>query len=323
MRKQSIVAIVVLGSILAGGGWALANNIQCAFEARDITGFQLANGDIMPEGDQMLLAALKTGVTEQQVQIDFTNRLISKILTQDLDICLTSHIGDDSYNDMGTLTSGDLGYPGFFQYGATFPPNNGYWDDRQLYFVGLHGGTVASPGGITQMGMWTLEGSKFQIVPDGILGYTGSYFDVEELNDSISHLGPGTCVIGQATVDGLYPAGPGTQAVFDEEGWGAAPVQATLAYVLPGDANGDGKVDINDLTIVLSHYGQTGMAWTQGEFTGDGTVDINDLTIVLAHYGQSVGAFAAATAPVPEPSCVVLLGIAVAGLLARARRRRS
>ena len=28
--------------------------------------------------------------------------------------------------------------------------------------------------------------------------------------------------------------------------------------VLPGDANGDGKVDINDLTIVLAHYNQTG-----------------------------------------------------------------
>ena len=26
----------------------------------------------------------------------------------------------------------------------------------------------------------------------------------------------------------------------------------------PGDANGDGKVDINDLTIVLAHYNQSG-----------------------------------------------------------------
>ena len=31
------------------------------------------------------------------------------------------------------------------------------------------------------------------------------------------------------------------------------------------------------------------MTWTQGEFTGDGTVDINDLTIVLAHYGADRG----------------------------------
>ena len=58
--------------------------------------------------------------------------------------------------------------------------------------------------------------------------------------------------------------------------------------VLPGDANLDGQVDINDLTIVLAHYDRTGLAWAQGEFTGDGTVDINDLTIVLARYGQTV-----------------------------------
>ena len=59
---------------------------------------------------------------------------------------------------------------------------------------------------------------------------------------------------------------------------------------LLGDANLDGKVDINDLTIVLAHYNQTGMTWTDGEFTGSGTVDINDLTIVLANYGQTLAA---------------------------------
>ena len=63
-----------------------------------------------------------------------------------------------------------------------------------------------------------------------------------------------------------------------------------LAPAIPGDANLDGKVDINDLTVVLANYNQTGMSWSQGEFTGDGTVDINDLTIVLAHYNQSFGA---------------------------------
>ena len=36
----------------------------------------------------------------------------------------------------------------------------------------------------------------------------------------------------------------------------------------------------------------------QGEFTGDGTVDINDLTIVLAHYGQTAGS---SGRPLPRP----------------------
>ena len=78
--------------------------------------------------------------------------------------------------------------------------------------------------------------------------------------------------------------------------------QAFVIYApLPGDANLDGKVDINDLTIVLSHYGQSGMTWTEGEFTGDGTVDINDLTIVLAHYNTPPPRPPAAPAAVPEP----------------------
>ena len=96
-----------------------------------------------------------------------------------------------------------------------------------------------------------------------------------------------------------------------------------MTGTLPGDANGDGKVDINDLTIVLSHYGQTGMSWGQGEFTGDGTVDINDLTIVLAHYGQSLGASGAGNlSDVPEPSTLALIGGGAIGLLGLAWRRR-
>ena len=92
--------------------------------------------------------------------------------------------------------------------------------------------------------------------------------------------------------------------------------QAFVIYApTPGDANLDGRVDVNDLTIVLSHFGQTGATWAQGEFTGDGKVDVNDLTIVLSHFGQTVGASAGAPAAVPEPCALALLA---AGLLASA-----
>ena len=40
---------------------------------------------------------------------------------------------------------------------------------------------------------------------------------------------------------------------------------------LTGDANGDGRVDINDLTVVLTNYGKTaGTSWDTGDFNGDG-----------------------------------------------------
>ena len=96
----------------------------------------------------------------------------------------------------------------------------------------------------------------------------------------------------------------------------------TQRTVLPGDANGDGRVDVNDLTIVLSNFGKTtGMSWGTGDFNGDGKTDINDLTIVLSGYGQSLGSSVAGPAAVPEPSTLALLGVAAAGLLGLGGRR--
>ena len=86
-----------------------------------------------------------------------------------------------------------------------------------------------------------------------------------------------------------------------------APTGAVPSYY-PGDANKDGKVDINDLTIVLTNYGKAGQAWTQGVMDGDstGTVDINDLTIVLTNYGKTYGA-AMGIRAVPEPGTLALI----------------
>ena len=98
-----------------------------------------------------------------------------------------------------------------------------------------------------------------------------------------------------------------------------------LTPALPGDANLAGKVDVNDLTIVLSHFGQTGATWSTGDFVGDGTVDVNDLTILLSHFGQTAGSSAAVTAAVPEPGATMLVAAALICLLATqlfARRKK-
>ena len=65
---------------------------------------------------------------------------------------------------------------------------------------------------------------------------------------------------------------------------------------IPGDADGDGKVDFSDLVLVARHYGETGVTWSAGDFNGDGSVGFDDLLIVARNYGKSVASTTAAAA---------------------------
>ncbi len=52
-----------------------------------------------------------------------------------------------------------------------------------------------------------------------------------------------------------------------------------------GDINGDGKIDILDLSTLLSKWGTTDAS---SDLNSSGSVDITDLSILMSHYGQVV-----------------------------------
>ena len=54
------------------------------------------------------------------------------------------------------------------------------------------------------------------------------------------------------------------------------------------DVNGDGVVNIIDLTLVASNFGETGQ--NDADVNGDGIVNIIDLTLVAAAFGNTVSA---------------------------------
>jgi hypothetical protein len=82
----------------------------------------------------------------------------------------------------------------------------------------------------------------------------------------------------------------------------------TVTLVAPGDANGDGLVNIDDLNAVRNNFGITGPA--DGSLTGDafpfdGLVNIDDLNAVRNYFGRG-------PAPVPEPGGITMaLGLLI------------
>lgn len=85
----------------------------------------------------------------------------------------------------------------------------------------------------------------------------------------------------------------------------------------PGDANGDGRVDVADLDILLAHWGEavTPFDRPRGDLDGDGVVGDSDLALVQAHWGAGVPPGGL----IPEPGTAALLGLA--GVLLARRRR--
>jgi hypothetical protein len=111
------------------------------------------------------------------------------------------------------------------------------------------------------------------------------------------------------------------------------PVDSTavlMAFTRTGDANLDGRVNDDDVTIVGASYapGVAGASWATGDFDYNGFVDDDDVTLLGVFYNPSAPpptAPSSAAAAVPEPATALLAAVvlAFAAVLNFAARRRS
>jgi hypothetical protein len=100
-------------------------------------------------------------------------------------------------------------------------------------------------------------------------------------------IGLDVCVVGNNA--GTYTGMKSENMMTGKSGrWSAFGLHKLVVApaLRPGDANGDGMVDVGDLGILAANYGGSGKTWAQGDFNGDGLVDVGDLGILAAHYGE-------------------------------------
>ncbi len=98
-----------------------------------------------------------------------------------------------------------------------------------------------------------------------------------------------------------------------------------VADTHPGDANGDGMVNLADLQILGDNWQSTTATWAQADFTGDGNVNLADLQILGDNWGFGVTTDvsldeALAQVAIPEPAALTLMGLGLP-LVVRRRHR--
>lgn len=116
------------------------------------------------------------------------------------------------------------------------------------------------------------------------------------------------------------------EVVYKLSGYGEGYYNVFRSYIdaveatppIPGDANGDGKVDGSDVTILADNwqrgvpYGDPTVTWEMGDFNGNHMIDGSDVTILADNWQYGVTTAAAA---VPEPSTIILLTLGLGMLL--------
>lgn len=80
-----------------------------------------------------------------------------------------------------------------------------------------------------------------------------------------------------------------------------------------GDANGDRRIDDDDLSLLLANWG--GAGWGKGDFDESGNIDDDDLSLLLSNWSGAGGT-------IPEPATIGLLIIGGIALARRNQRRQ-
>jgi hypothetical protein len=171
------------------------------------------------------------------------------------------------------------------------------------------------------------DGDQFYSIGEGLGGVTivaTRQTDQQQFSTTTWDAGGYTLAIETGTYDvvasgGLLPV-PVAMGDVNVDGNNVKVDFITSLERIPGDVNGDGRVDRADAATLLRHLGvASGAAIDDGDLNDDGRVDLSDLARLAANINTSPSASPVA---VPEPATLSLLIAATGLFVGRGTRRR-
>lgn len=182
---------------------------------------------------------------------------------------------DTTFNDRAatSITDGRAPFAGTFRPQEALSQLAGD-DPNGLWRLQINDHTAGNAGKLTG---WTL---KFNIgEPARASDANGNY--------SFTGLRPGSYVLRQVVPAGLTATAPAGGSYPLTVPSGASLAGLDFGTYLPGDINGDDKVDFNDLLALAQNFGkQSGATLAEGDINGDGKVDFADLLILSQNFGK-------------------------------------
>jgi hypothetical protein len=158
----------------------------------------------------------------------------------------------------------------------------------------------------------------------GFIGYHGAWYYDE-------HSAPNTpfrtFAAGHIHVGTTVPVSIGTDAT-------EITLRTLIDHIRPllptaGDANIDGRVNLDDFNVLATNFGTAGGAvWEDADFTYDGGVNLDDFNLLAANFGFGAGGtgptpqdWSTLASSIPEASSVGLLALTLPLCRRRPRRR--
>ncbi len=68
-------------------------------------------------------------------------------------------------------------------------------------------------------------------------------------------------------------------------------------FVLTGDANHDGRINLDDFNILAANFGQSGRDGSTGDFTYDGIANLNDFNVLASKFGTVIAGASTSASP--------------------------